>query len=145
MKSESAIPQKPLFYRRYVDDICNGKKKFKYDRLFEKLNNYYPNIKATIEVSTTKFLDTSLHLNNGIYDSTVSRKTTKQSTYWSSKIPKRYKRNMIQGDLHRSNRVSSNFSEEIKFISHKYEKADYPKRFIDSVKRQFQESQTNVT
>ena len=28
---------------------------FKYDRLFEKLNNYYPNIKPTIEVSTTKF------------------------------------------------------------------------------------------
>ena len=90
-------------------------------------------------------MDTSLHLNNGIYDSTVYRKTTKQSIYWPSKIPKRYKRNMIQGDLHRSNRVSSNFSEEIKFISHKYEKANYPKRFIDSVKRQFQESQTNVT
>ena len=52
---------------------------------------------------------------------------------------------MMQGDLHRCNRVSSNFSGEIKFISHKYEKADYPKRFINSVKRQFQESQTNVT
>ena len=45
---------------------------------------------------------------------------------------------MTLGDLHRSNRIFSNFSEEIKFTSHKYEKADYPKYFINSV-RQFQD------
>ena len=44
---------------------------------------------------------------------------------------------MILGDLHRSNRISSNFSEEIRFISHKYEKADNPKCFINSAIRQF--------
>ena len=79
---------------------------------FEKLNNYYPNIKLTTEVSTTKFLNTNLHFNNGIYDSTVYRNTTKQPTYWSLQILKRYKRNMILGDLHRSNRIFPNFSEE---------------------------------
>ena len=41
---------------------------FKHDELFEKLNNNHPKIKLTIEVGPTKFLDTSLHLNNGIYD-----------------------------------------------------------------------------
>ena len=46
---------------------------------------------------------------------------------------------MILRDLHRPNRISSSFSEEIKFISHEYEKADYPKRFINSVIRQFQD------
>ena len=46
---------------------------------------------------------------------------------------------MILRDLHRPNRISSSFSEEIKFISHKYEKADYSKRFINSVIRQFQD------
>ena len=53
---------------------------------------------------------------------------------------------MILGDLHQSNRISSNFSEEIKFISHKYEKADYCKCFINSVIRQFQDrsNQCNV-
>ena len=78
-------------------------------------------------------MDKSLHLNNGIYDFKVYRKTTKQPIHWSSKIPKRCKRNMILRDLHRSNRISSNSSEEIRFISQKYssyEKADYPKRFI---------------
>ena len=44
---------------------------------------------------------------------------------------------MILGDLHRSNHISSNVSEEIKYITHKHEKADYPKRFINSAIRQF--------
>ena len=53
---------------------------------------------------------------------------------------------MIVGDLHRSNRICFNFSEKKKFISHKYEKADYPKRFINSVIRQFQDrsNQSNI-
>ena len=41
-----------------------------------------------------------LHLNNGIYNFKVYRKTTKQTTQWSSKIPKRYKRDIILGYLH---------------------------------------------
>ena len=87
-----------------------------------------------------------LHLNNGIYNFKVYRKTTKQTTQWSSKIPKRYKRDIILGYLHWSNCRSSNFSEEIRFISHKYEKADYPKRFINRVIRQFQDrsNQSNI-
>ena len=53
---------------------------------------------------------------------------------------------MILGDLHQCKRISSNFSEEIRFISHKYEKDDYPKRFINSVIRQFQDrsNQSNI-
>ena len=133
------VPHKPLFYRRFVDDIYNRRKKSQRDELFKKLNNYHPKIKLTIEVSPKKFLDTSLDLNNGIYNFKVHRKTTKQPTHWSSKIPKRYKRNVILGDLHRSFRISSDLNEEIKLISHKYDRADYPKRFVNSVIRQFQE------
>ena len=88
MEIAIAIPQKALFYRRYVDGIYNRRKKFKQDGLFEKLNNYRPKIQLTTEVSPTKFLDTSLNLNNGIYDFKVYRKTTKQLTHWSSKISK---------------------------------------------------------
>ena len=139
MESDIVIPHKPLFYCRFVDDIYYRRKKFQRDELFEKLNNYHPKIKLTIEVSPKKFLDTSLDLNNGIYNFKVHRKTTKQPTHWSSKIPKRYKRNMILGDLHRSFRISSDFNEEIKLISHKYHRADYPKRFVNSVIKQFQE------
>ena len=95
MESEIIIPQKSLFYRRYVDDIYNRRRKFKHDELFEKLNNYHPRIKLTIEVSPAKLLDTSLNLNNGIYAFKEYRETTKRPTHWSSKIPKRYKLNMI--------------------------------------------------
>ena len=79
------------------------------------------------------FLDTSLNLNNSIYNFKIYRKTTKQPTHWSSKIPKRYKCNIILGDLHWFYCISSYFSEEIKSISHKYEKADYLKCFINSI------------
>ena len=136
MESEIVISQKPLFYHHYVDDIYNRRKMFKHDELFQKLNNYHPKIKLIIEVSPTKFLNISLHLNNGIYDFKIYRKTTNQPTHWSLKISKWYRRNMILGDLYQFNRISSNFSEEIKFISHKYEKDDYPKCFINSVQKQ---------
>ena len=49
MQSEIVIPQKPLFYRCYVDDIYSKRKKFKGHELFEELNNYHPKIKLTIE------------------------------------------------------------------------------------------------
>ena len=57
MESKIVTLQKPLFCCRYLDDIYNRRKKFKHDQLFQKL---------TIEVSPKIFLDTSLHLNNGI-------------------------------------------------------------------------------
>lgn len=98
MESEILIPQKPLFYCCYVDDIYNRRKKFKHDELLEKLNNYHLKIKLTIEVTPTKFLDSSLHLNNCIYNFNVFRKTTKQPTLWSLKIPRKYKQNIL-GDL----------------------------------------------
>ena len=34
MESEIVIPQKFIFYRRYVDEIYNKRKKFKHDELF---------------------------------------------------------------------------------------------------------------
>ena len=54
-----------------------------------------------------------------------------------SKIPKRYKRNTISGDLHRSRKIASNFDIEIRAIKAKYNKAGYPRRFIESVIRDF--------
>ena len=59
MESEIVLSLKLLFYNRYVDDIYNRRKKFKHDEFLEKLNNCLPKIKLTIEVSLTKFLDTS--------------------------------------------------------------------------------------
>ena len=46
--------------------------------------------------------------------------------------------NTINGDLHHSKRISSNFDEEIPLIKEKFMKADYPLRFINSVVNEFQ-------
>ena len=41
MENDIVIPTKPLFYRRYVDDICNRRKKNIDDSLFKALNSYH--------------------------------------------------------------------------------------------------------
>ena len=57
---------------------------------------------------------------------------------WSSNIPKRYKRNAINAELHRSKGFSTNFGREIYRIKKKFLAADYPQKFVDSVKRNFE-------
>ena len=69
---------------------------------------------------------------------TVYRKNTKLPSPWTSKTPERYKRNTINGDLHRSKRVSSNLNEEITLIKEKFMKADYILRFINTAVNEFQ-------
>ena len=59
-KNDAVIPLKPIFYRRFVDDVINRRKKNVPDELFFKLNNYHRNIKLITEISPTKFLDTQL-------------------------------------------------------------------------------------
>ena len=44
----------------------------------------------------------------------------------------------MNGDLHRSKRISSNFDEEIPLIKEKFIKTNYPLRFINSVINEFQ-------
>ena len=71
-------------------------------------------------------------------NSTVMGKTQNYLHHWSPKLQKRYKRNTINGNLHRSKRISSNFDEEIPLIKEKFVKADYPLRCINSVVNDFQ-------
>ena len=54
-----------------------------------------------------------------------------------SKIPKKYKRNTVSGNLHRSRKIASNFDIEIRAIKAKYNKAGYLRQFIESVIRDF--------
>ena len=46
MEIEFVRPLKPLFYSRYVDDICNRRKRDEFDKGFHALNNYHENIKG---------------------------------------------------------------------------------------------------
>ena len=112
--------------------------------MFPNLNSYHQKIKLTIEKNPSKFLDTKLlRQENGKYETLVYRKSSKLPSHWSSKIPKRYKRNNILGDLHRSKRISSNFQHEVREIRNKYSKADYPIRFVNSIINKFQDESIN--
>lgn len=126
-------PRNRQFYKRFVDDIITKRFKNQPDTLFEFLNNYHPSIKLTIEVNPQKFLDTKIVLKNNSCQTEVFRKETKLTPHWSSCVPKRYKRNAINGDLTRANCISSNFKKEKLRIWSKYEQADYPSTFIKRV------------
>ena len=88
--------------------------------LFEKLNFHNENIKLTLEVNTTKFLDTELVTQNGEITMQVFSKSTKLPVHWSSKIPVRYKRNAITEELNQAKRIASDFNKELKRIRQKY-------------------------
>lgn len=60
-----------------------------------------------------------------------------------SKIPKRYKRNAIIGDLNRSKRISSDFEKEKCEIRQKFQKACYPSKFTESIINQFENKNNN--
>ena len=74
----------------YVDDRFNSRKVNTTDILSERLNNYHPKTKLTIELNPNKFLDTRLICVNGTCNTLVNSKSTKLPIPWSSK---RYKRN----------------------------------------------------
>ena len=91
MERDVVHPFNPIFYHKYVDDIYNRWKINKKDDLYESLNKYHKNIKLTVEKSPSKFLDTRLLINNGIYETQAYRKEIEIPTHWSSNIPKWYK------------------------------------------------------
>ena len=99
MEFDVVKPLRPKLYKRYVDDVYSKRIKNQPDKLFEKLNNYHPNIKLTIEVNPSKFLDTEILIKNGIIETSVAVKESKIPSHWSSAVLKKYKRNAILGDL----------------------------------------------
>ena len=143
MGSNIVISHRPIFYKRYVDDIINRRKKHEEDLLFKKLNNYHPKIKLTIEINPPKFLDTEIIILNNEVVTSVHRKESKLPVPWESKVPKHYKRYTLLGELHRAKKISSNFQKEVKNIKEKFSKANFPRRFINSVVAQFNNSTYN--
>ena len=83
MEFDVVVPAKPIFYKCYVDDTYVRRKKNDVDKLFEKLNSYNKNIKPTLEVNPTKFLDTELVRKNGEITTQVFSTSTKLPVHWS--------------------------------------------------------------
>ena len=136
---EVVNPSKTKFYKRFVYDIINRINKNKPDALFQKLKSNHPNMKYTVEIKPETFLDTKIVYSNDVITTEVKRNDRKLPVHWSSKVPKRYKRNAIISDLNRATRTASFPADEIPKIKQKFLNADSPYRFIDSVIKNFQE------
>ena len=101
MEEDIVTPMKPHFNKIYLDDTYIWRKKNKPDSLFEKLDSYLSNIKLTIEKNPMKFIDTEIIWRGCEIETKVYNKSKKLPVHWTSKIPTRYKRNAITGELHR--------------------------------------------
>ena len=132
-EKDIVTPLNPIFCKRFVDDIYNRRKKGIQDKLYERLNNYHPNIKLTVEINPNKFLDTEIIENEGVIETKVYRMTTKLPVPWASNIPKRYKKNTINTDLYRTKPIASNLDNELATIKIKFLAADYFHKLINSV------------
>ena len=131
MELDVAVPAKPILYKRYVDDTYVRNKKNSVDKLFEKLSFHNENIKLTLEVNPTKFLDTELVRENGEITMQVFSKSTKLPVHWSSKTPVRYKGNAVTEELNQAKRIASDFNKELKRIRQKYQNAGFSLKFIN--------------
>ena len=143
MEKDVLKPPYPIFYRRYVDDVYVRRKKNCPDILLNDLNNYHENINFTIENNPDKFLDTNISFNGNQIITNVVSKDNKLPPHWLSNIPKRYKRNIINGELHRAKKISSDFEKELIRIRLKYKNAGYPPRFVNSVIASFIKPNSN--
>ena len=66
----------------------------------EAPSKYHKHIKLTLEKSPSKFLDTKLFINSGIYETQLYRKELNIAIHWSCNIPKKYQRTASSVDLH---------------------------------------------
>ena len=57
--------------------------------------------------------------------------------HWSSKVPFRYKKNAINGKLHTTNKISSNFQAEKARIKAKFLNAAFPHKVIENTINNF--------
>ena len=143
LEKKIVYPKNPIIYKRFVDDVFNRKKKDAEDTLLPKLNAYHPKIKFTVEKDLSKFLDTRLQLENGRYKTSVNR-NRKLPTHWTSKMPKKIKRNIVTNDLHRTKMLCTDFEEGVIEVKTKFKKAGYPDRYVNKIVEDFKEKQNRT-
>ena len=145
VKLENVIvaPVKPIFCQRHFNDTFNEQK---------KMLKILFSIGSTVTIKKSNLPLKSAQLNSLNFFKLCWRylqdndtlKTTELPIHRSSKIPKRYKRNAIFGDLHRAKRMSTNFDAEVSYFIEKFRKADYPLHFCNSIVTDFIKSTNDL-
>ena len=78
-------------------------------------------------------------IKNGISETSVAVKESKIPNHWSSAVLKKYKRNAILGDLHRSHKISSNFKLPKQRNKKKYFSVNFLYNFIQCTFNSYQQ------
>ena len=84
LEIDKVKPIKPLFYKRFVGDAKNRRKKNTPGSLIKSFNCYHPNINFTVEANPSKFLDSNIKIVNGKVEISVYRKPNNMPVHWIS-------------------------------------------------------------
>ena len=136
----SAIINRTLFYKRYVDDtfvLCRNKNDA--EQILADLNNVHPNIKFTMEAEANdeiSFLDLRLkRLPNVSIKKTIYHRETWSGQYlnFNSYCPIQYKRGLVKTLAYRVRRLcpESVLDSELTKVKNTLIESGYPARFID--------------
>ena len=114
-EEDVVVPAKLIFDKSNVDDTYIRKQKNVNDQLFQKMNSYLLNIKLTLQENPRKFLDTKIIRENNTSTQAFT-KLTKFPVHWSSNIPINHKQKSITSELHRAEKLTTNFEKKIRRI-----------------------------
>ena len=137
---------KPVFYRRYVDDIFLLFKSNDHLKYFQDfLNSCHINMSFSMETekeNKLSFLDVEVIREQGKFTTTVYRKPTFSGVYsnFESFLPSVYKFGMVYTLVYRCFRISSNWTQfhtELTFLKGIFPKNGYPDNFIDKCFKKF--------
>ena len=137
---------KPLYFKRYVDDIfCLFSSEEHVESFRNYLNRCHPNMTFTSENENDNclpFLDVNVMRSGQCFITSVYRKPTFSGVFtnFGSFIPELYKRNLISTLLFRAYTISSNWeliTKEVQRLRGILLKNAYPESFIDSIIKKF--------
>ena len=141
-KALSTFSSPPVFWKRYVDDVCTAIDRTKILAFLEHLNNIHPYIQFRHEMENSNkclpFLDVLLESNDdGCLSTLVYRKLSHTDRYldFSSHHPLMHKASVVRSLFNRAKGLSScavRLNQKNCHILNVLKANHYPKRFIDN-------------
>ena len=144
--NDCPVQFKPLYYRRYVDDIfLMFQNKSQVLKFLRYMNSRHQNIRFTVEEEengSLSFLDIKITRNGDKLMTSIHRKKTFSGVYlnYDSFLPRDYKRGLISTLLYRAYTLCSDYNsihEEISKLKTIWQKNNFPLSFIDRCVKKF--------
>ena len=140
-KYDEVIKADAKLYARYMDDIIQNMPTSEINQKLDDINNLHPSLKFTIERESDgqlPFLDMKILNVQGKLSSTWYNKPTDTGLIMNfhATAPKRYKRSVVSGFVHRIHRACSNwmnFHDSVEKAKKVLENNQYPPAFYNPI------------